>query len=132
MEQLGYSSVQPHFQLFVIPQMCPHQALPQAPVIRDKEVQQFVDDDVVAQFTVERQQFGIEVQVAIRGTRCPFVLHRPHGESSQLSIQSRRSFQLLCLLLASFRLYYISHMIRCCFILSQLSVQVPSQHTSSI
>jgi hypothetical protein len=39
---------EPSLHPLVVSQMCPHQALPQAPTISSKEVQQFMDDNVVA------------------------------------------------------------------------------------
>lgn len=45
--------------------MRPHQAFPKLAVIRDEEVQELVDDDVVPEAFVEVEQVVVEVQVAV-------------------------------------------------------------------
>lgn len=55
-----------HFDLFldfsVIVQICQHETLPEFAVVGDIEVQQFMDDNVIADFFAHGKQFGIEDQ----------------------------------------------------------------------
>ena len=44
-------------------------------MIGHEEVQQFMDNHVVPEIFVEPQQFRIKIQVAIRRTGRPFVVH---------------------------------------------------------
>jgi hypothetical protein len=46
--------------------MCAHETLPQLAVMRDCEVEQFVDDHVLANVSVQAQKLGVKVQIAIR------------------------------------------------------------------
>jgi len=48
--------------------MHPHQALPELPVVRGKEMQQLVNDHIVADLTVKRDQLSIEVEIPLERT----------------------------------------------------------------
>jgi len=64
-----------------------HQTLPELPVIRHIEVQQFMYDDVVSECFIEVEQLGIEIQVPVRGAGGPLVAHRAHGQPVHLHVQ---------------------------------------------
>lgn len=55
--------------------MCAHQAFPKLAVVGHREVQQFMDDDVIAEIARHVQQFVVETQGSGRA-RCPLVAHR--------------------------------------------------------
>ena len=42
----------------IFPEMCSHQASPQPSLVRDGEMEQLVDDDVVADFPVQGKHLG--------------------------------------------------------------------------
>ena len=48
------------FLLFIVAEVRAHEALPQFAVIGHAEMQEFVDDDVVAEVFVEVEEFGVE------------------------------------------------------------------------
>lgn len=79
------------FQLFfanlVIPQMCSHQNFPELAMIGHEEMQELMDNHVVPEILVERQQFRVEIEVAIRRTGRPFVVHGAHAEPDDLHFQ---------------------------------------------
>jgi hypothetical protein len=50
---------------FVITQMRPHHALPQASMVGDEEMHQFMHDHVVPDGFLEIQQLGIEIQMTV-------------------------------------------------------------------
>ena len=51
---------QSFFPLFVVAEVGAHEALPQFAVIGHMEMQEFVDDDVVAEVFVEIEEFGFK------------------------------------------------------------------------
>ena len=59
----------------MVSQIRSHKAFPQLAMIGRREVEQFVDDDVVPDVGVEAQQLPVEIQVAIGRTRGPFVCY---------------------------------------------------------
>jgi hypothetical protein len=48
--------------------MSPHEALPQLPMIWNKEMQQFVNDHIVSDFSIKNDQLSIKVEIATGGT----------------------------------------------------------------
>ena len=54
------------FQSFVIAQVGPHQTFPQFAMIRNGEMQEFMDDNIVPQCVVQIEQLAVEVQMAVR------------------------------------------------------------------
>jgi hypothetical protein len=49
----------------VIPQMRPHQTLPELAVIRHGEMQQLVDNDIVSEPFIKFEQFDVKMQMPI-------------------------------------------------------------------
>jgi hypothetical protein len=45
--------------------MYSHQALPKFAVVRDKEMEQFVNNHIISKFTIEIHELGIEAEVAL-------------------------------------------------------------------
>lgn len=60
----GSWSLQSGSRRFPVPQVGPHQDLPEAAVVGHAEVQQLVDDHQIPELLIERQQIGAEVQAA--------------------------------------------------------------------
>ena len=56
--------------------MGPHQAFPESSMVRNKEVEKLVDDDVIPQLWFQADQFEIKVQMAAGRARGPFVAQR--------------------------------------------------------
>lgn len=75
------------FADLVIPEVCSHQNFPELAMIGHEEVQEFMDNHVIPEILVESQQFRVEVQVAIRRTGRPFVVHRPHAKPDDVHFQ---------------------------------------------
>jgi hypothetical protein len=51
------SGFQALLDFFPISQMSPHQCFPELAVIGDREMEQFVDDDVIAELRIHVEQF---------------------------------------------------------------------------
>ena len=83
---LTFSS-KPAFAALIVPQMCPHQALPEFAVIGHKEMQEFVDNDIVPEFLIEFQKFAVEIQMSVGGTGRPLVVHRAHPKPDDMYVQ---------------------------------------------
>ena len=84
---LRAQAFQSSFAKLVIPQMCSHQNFPESAVIGHEEVQEFMDNHVVPEILVEPQQFLVEIEVAIRRTGRPFVVHGAHAKPDDVHIQ---------------------------------------------
>src|SRR4029453_18105860 len=56
-------------------------------MVRDHEVEQLVDDHVLADVASQLQQFSVKVQVAVRRAGGPLVLHGPQSQPSYFDIQ---------------------------------------------
>jgi hypothetical protein len=52
----------------IIAEMCAHETLPEFSVIRNEEVQQLVDDDVVSYRGIESKELAVEIQITGRRT----------------------------------------------------------------
>ena len=52
--------LQPCFELLVLPKMRTHQTFPQLAMVGHREVQQFMDDNVISEVTRHAQQFVVE------------------------------------------------------------------------
>ena len=85
--------------------MEPHKALPELAVVGNKEMKQFVDDDIVPEFLIECQQLDIKVHVAICGTGGPLRPHRADTKPCHFNIKFfrpvmdsifKRAFLLQC------------------------------------
>ncbi len=83
------------FRPFVIAQMRTHEALPQFAVVRHREVEQLMNDDVIADIPVEMQKLSVEVQIPAGGTGCPFVAHWAKGEPPPCHSPESRSFSFV-------------------------------------
>ena len=72
-------------------------------MIRNEEVQKFVDDDVVADIAIEVEQFCVEVQIASGRARRPFVSHRAHCQRANTDLQFGGPFQY-----AGFEFFFVA------------------------
>ena len=52
-----------------------------------KEVQQLVHNNIVPDVLIHLKQFGVEIQMPSRGTRCPFVSHGSDAKPGDVDIQ---------------------------------------------
>lgn len=73
--------------------MSAHQGLPEFAVVGDVEVEEFVDDHVVAEFAAQVQEFGIEGQVAGGGAGGPFGFHGADGDGTDFDVEFLRPFE---------------------------------------
>ena len=63
----GFQAIQPLLKFLPIPQMRPHQHLPELAVVRHREMQQFMDDHIITELRVHAEQFIVEAQSARGG-----------------------------------------------------------------
>ena len=70
-----------------------HQHLPEPAVIRHGEMEQFVDDDIVAELRVHAEEFIIEAQRACRGAGGPFAPHGADVDGVRFHVELRGPFE---------------------------------------
>ena len=60
-------SVQLEFllDLFPVPEVCPHEGLPQPAVVRNGKVKKLVNDHIIPECGIQAEQIKAEVEVAI-------------------------------------------------------------------
>src|SRR5690625_1102134 len=80
-----------------------HEALPEFTVIGNGKMEKFMNDNIVADFAVELEQFDIEIEVARRRAGGPLVAHRTYRERPDIDVESRRPF-----VHASFKLFFVA------------------------
>lgn len=73
--------------------MRPHEYLPELAVIRDGEVEQLMDDDVIAECRFHAEQIIVEAQGACRGAGGQLSAHRADIDRVHLHIRLRSPFE---------------------------------------
>ena len=73
--------------------MRPHQGLPEFAVVRDGEMEQFMDDDVIAELRVHAEEFIVEAQRACGGTGGPLAAHGADVDGVRFHVELSRPFK---------------------------------------
>src|SRR5215471_17119563 len=66
-----------------------HQALPKLAMIGYEKMKQFVHNDIIGDFVVNREELTVEVKITSSGARCPFGAHRTNRKRMDFDIQLR-------------------------------------------
>ena len=62
-------------------------------MVRDKEMEQFVNNHIISNFTIEIHELVIEAEVALQGTRGPLVAHWANAQCADFDAQFVGPFQ---------------------------------------
>lgn len=111
--------------------MCSHEAFPEFAVIRDREVEQFVDDDIVAEGTGHGNEFVVEAEGSGGRAGGPLPTHRADVDRSRLHLELGGPFQDAS---SEFLPGYFFHQIRLAFssrVKSSSTIRVTTSRSSS-
>ena len=80
-------------EVLIIAKMRPHQRFPQFAVVRHGEMEQLMDDDVIAKLRVHAEQLIVEAQRARSRAGGPLAAHRADVDGVRFHVELRGPFE---------------------------------------